>query len=170
MNRPDKQAMETFLAERVPRLRGYVQVVTGSREDAEDIVQEACVKYMRGGPAPGTPQAQAWLFTVCRNRAINLARDRARGRQREQAYVEMFDRQTPAATGSLDRAEAFHRIEECMRKLPYLLREMLYLNVAAGLPVREISEQTGIPKSTVALRVREALILVNRCCHEEPCV
>lgn len=158
---------EAFLAERMPRLRAYVQVVTGSREDAEDIVQEACVKYMRGGPAPGTPQAQAWLFAVCRNRAINLARDRSRARQREQAYAEMVEVHVPAPTDSSNRSEAIRKVEACMHKLPYLLREMLYLNVATGLSIREISEQTGIPKSTVALRVREALVLVNRCCHEE---
>jgi len=167
MNRRDARELEAFLAERMPRLRGYVQVMTGSREDAEDIVQEACVKYMRGGPPPGTPQAQAWLFATCRNRALNLARDRARERQREQAYAELADIHIATPAESSDRAEALRRIEECMRKLPVLLREMLYLNVAVGLPVREISEQTGIPKSTVALRVREALVLVNRCCHRE---
>ena len=167
MNRRDEMEREAFLAERMPRLRAYVQVMTGSREDAEDIVQEACVKYMRGGPAPGTPQAQAWLFSVCRNRAINLARDRARSRQREQAYAEMFEPHVPSPIDNSIQADAMRRVEACMQKLPYLLREMLYLNVALGLPIREISEQTGIPKSTVALRVRDALVLVNRCCHKE---
>ena len=167
MNRPNEMERDEFLIGRMPRLRAYVQVMTGSRQDAEDIVQEACVKYMRGGPAPGTPQAQAWLFTTCRNRAINLARDRARARQREQAYAELLEPHVPGPQADSNRVEALSRIEACMHKLPYLLREMLYLNVAVGLPVREISEQTGIPKSTVALRVREALILVNRCCHEE---
>ena len=167
MNRRDEMEREAFLAERMPRLRAYVQVMTGSREDAEDIVQEACVKYMRGGPAPGTPQAQAWLFSVCRNRAINLARDRARGRQRDQAYAEMLETYIPSPAENSIQAETIRRVEACMRKLPYLLREMLYLNVAAGLPIREISERTGIPKSTVALRVRDALVLVNRCYHKE---
>ena len=167
MSSHDLPQAQAFLTEHMPRLRGYLRIMTGNREDADDILQEVCVKYLRSGPLPGTPQARSWLFSACRNRALNLSRDRARRHQREREYVNTFD---PGDAGPLrgsDRLENLSRIEECMGKMPHALREVLYLNVAVGQSVREISDQTGIPKSTVAVRVREALVLLNRCFHQE---
>ena len=158
---------QAFLMEQMPRLRGYLRMMTGHREDAEDILQETCLKYLRSGPQPGTPQARSWLFAVCRNRAVNLTRDRARRRRREEQYAESFSGEESDGSTARERADNLGRIESCMRKMPVSLREMLYLNVVTGLSVREIGERLGVSKSTAATRVREALIELNRCYHGE---
>ena len=56
-------------------------------------------------------------------------------------------------------------MDAALKQLAVEYREPLYLNVAEGLSVREIAERTGTSKSTVAVRVREALVLLNRAFH-----
>src|SRR5215813_7626423 len=64
----------------IPLLQ-YARRITGDREQARDVVQETFVKFQRNGAelqeAPAT-----WLFTVCRNAALNVCR-----KERRMMYV-----------------------------------------------------------------------------------
>src|SRR5438552_17531654 len=51
--------------------------ITGDRERARDVVQETFVKFQRNG-ASQNPQPAPWLFTVCRNGALNVCRKEKR--------------------------------------------------------------------------------------------
>lgn len=166
-----KRALENqargYLLEMTPKLRGYLRMMLGSRQDAEDVVQDVFVKYLRHGPEPGTGHADAWLFTAARNRALNLLRARARRLSREGQYIQLLDRRPATPLDVTRRRESHQRIEECMRKMPQPLREILYLNVVEEMPVREIGARVGLAKSTVAARVKEGLLELDRCFHEE---
>src|SRR5438876_7565925 len=52
--------------------------ITGDRERARDIVQETFVKYQRNGAASHAEEPATWLFTVCRNGALNVCRKERR--------------------------------------------------------------------------------------------
>src|SRR5437763_16847710 len=47
--------------------------ITGDRERAPDVVQETFVKFQNNG-AFQNPEPATWLFTVCRNGALNVCR------------------------------------------------------------------------------------------------
>lgn len=140
-------------------------MMLGNSSDVDDVLQEVSLKYFRQGPEPKTPQAEAWLFAACRNRTLNLLRDRARQQRRELEYAQFVAPVARDPRETAEQADAMRRIEGCLQKIPASLREMLYLKVVGGLTVREIAERTEVPKSTVALRAREALVLLNRCFH-----
>jgi RNA polymerase sigma-70 factor (ECF subfamily) len=144
-----------------PRLRGYLRVLLADPNDAEDALQETFLAYLKSGPGPGAAESQAWLFRVSRNRALNLLRDEGRRRRREEVHAAAAE----AAADPADRAaqaEAARRMEVCLQMVPLDAREMLYLKAVEGLSLREIAERTGTPKSTVALRLQEGLVLLNR--------
>jgi RNA polymerase sigma-70 factor (ECF subfamily) len=162
MRRQGPSAAEGFLLAMAPRLRGYVRVLLANAADAEDVLQETFLGYLKGGPGAGTPNAERWLFRVARNRALNLLRDEARRRRREAARPEPAPRPAPDPAGQAELSEAARRIEACLDQVPLEAREMLYLKVAEDLSLSEIAERTGTPKSTVALRLQEGLILLNR--------
>lgn len=73
---------DTFEGER-PRLTGLAYRITGSRADAEDVVQEAWIRWAAQGPGSVESPA-AWLTTV----TSRLALDRLRAqRRRREVYV-----------------------------------------------------------------------------------
>jgi RNA polymerase sigma-70 factor, ECF subfamily len=157
--------IDAYLRGQRPRLTGYLRMMLGGSADVDDVTQEVFLRYFRQGPEPGTPQADAWLFAASRNRALNLLRDGARRQKRELEYAQSVE---PAGRDPLnpdEQADALRRIEDCMQKLPAALREMLYLKIVGGLTVREVADRISVPKSTVALRTSEALVLLTRCFH-----
>ena len=56
--------------------------LTGDRETARDVVQDTFVKLCSTDPAKLNGRLAPWLFTVCRNRAYDVGKKRAR----EKAY------------------------------------------------------------------------------------
>jgi len=77
----DEPFAERFFAEQRPRLIGLGYRLLGSLTDAEDVVQEAWMRWSRADHAALQSPA-AWLTTV----VSRLGIDRLRARQRDQAH------------------------------------------------------------------------------------
>jgi len=137
-----------------PRLLLCARQWTASMADAEDVVQEAFVrfwKHQRG--LSGEPLAL--LLTSVRRAALDSARSRGRRADREARSVDASDGPLfePLAEGD-DRRVA---IESALGRLPPEQREVLALKIWSGLTFAEIAEQLGIPANTAASRYRYAL-------------
>jgi len=150
-----------------PRLRGYLHVLLGGWDGVEDVLQDVFLRYLEKGPSPHDPDAGPWLFTVARRVALNWQRSWWRRRRRERIHAQ----ERPAAGDDpaeiAARRESHARIERCLLRLPTDLRELLYLKVVEGLSYSDVAARVDAPRSTVALRVHDALILLNRCFHGE---
>ena len=161
---------QRFLLAHTARLRAYLHMLLGNLHDAEDALQETFVKYLRSGPEP-SDRAERWLFTVCRNEALDLRRREHRRATREQANAngraganDPASRQDDPAQQA-DRRESMARMTLCLSQLPQDLREMVYLKFAEELSLSDIAQRVGMPRSTVALRVQQGLVLLNRYFH-----
>jgi RNA polymerase sigma-70 factor (ECF subfamily) len=152
---PTAAAAEYLLA-KAAQLRAYLRVLLGPSPEVEDVLQELFLRYLRSGPRPGTIDADRWLFRVARNVGLTAVRGTRRRRQRETAY-------SPPAAAAPDPAEAAGqkeaagKMQHCLDRLDAEVRELVYLKVVENLSYREIAEQTGVPRSTVAVRVQEGL-------------
>jgi RNA polymerase sigma-70 factor (ECF subfamily) len=97
--------VERFEAER-PRLVGLAYRILGSRIDAEDVVQDAWLRYERAGPST-IHEPAAWLTTVVSRLALDQLRS---ARHRREAYVgpwlPEFVRSDPAPDGRDPEASA----------------------------------------------------------------
>src|SRR5918997_1822843 len=98
---PDAERIERVLVAERPRLVGLAYRITGSRLDAEDVVQEAWERARRSdGRAVERPAA--WLTTV----VARLALDHLKAAQRRrETYVGPWLPE-PVATGHSDEASA----------------------------------------------------------------
>jgi len=127
----------------------YALGVTGSREDAEDAVQEVFVRLARAGRIPCAGQALArYLFRAARNAAISALRRRRR------------DRTVPLEDGL--RAEppgedSFGGLRDAVRGLPLKQREVLALKVLQQMTFEEIGAALGVSANTAASRYRYAI-------------
>src|SRR5215472_16838466 len=127
--------------------------LTGDRADAEDVVQEACLRAFRGIGGFAGVNARAWVLTIVRHAAYTWL-----GKNRSASLVMVDDLeaveqapQTPEAE-LIAKADA-RRLEAAIAELPVPFRETLVLRDIQGLDYREISEVTKVPIGTVMSRL-----------------
>ncbi|CAM5763939.1 RNA polymerase subunit sigma [Mesorhizobium amorphae] len=140
--------------------------LTGSAADAEDVVQDACMKAYAGIGGYAGGNARAWLLTIVRNASYTwLARNRPR------AIVAVGD------LNDLDDMSATHReqspdddgpearlianadlaaLEMAIAALPEPFRETLVLRDINGLSYRDIAAMLDVPIGTVMSRLARA--------------
>lgn len=125
---------------------------TGNHADAQDVVQEAVIRFWpRRAEASDPP---AFLAACVRNGAIDFARRRSRRRARESAARIAAE---PMLESPLEQNERRDAIEAALTHLPPEQREVVVMKVWAGLTFRQIAEALDIPANTAASRYRYAL-------------
>ncbi len=140
-----------------PRLLLCARQWTRTLADAEDVVQEAFVRYWRHQRhLPGDPQAL--LITSIRRAAIDHARRESRRSAREdKADGGLEERESVFIAQPSEEAERRREIEAALQKLSDLQREVLVLKIWNELTFEQIAAILDIPANTAASRYRYAL-------------
>ena len=132
--------------------------LSGNSADAEDIVQEACLRALRGLDRYSGGSARAWLLAITRNAAFTWL---ARNRPKALVITETIENLAPAEGAAtpeealIAKADAA-AIELAIGALPPPFKETLVLRDINGLSYREIAEITGVPLGTVMSRLARA--------------
>lgn len=158
---PHDDSWKTWFQLHGPKLLLCARQWTRSLADAEDVVQEAFVRYWRHQRRLGG-DPQALLFTSVRRAACDLARRDLRRVGREQRTED--DREISAGLFE-PQAEADDRrlaIEAALQRLSAEQREVLTLKIWGELTFDEISRQLDIPLHTAASRYRYALAALRK--------
>lgn len=144
---------------------GLARWVTGNRADAEDVVQEACLRALRGITGFSGGNGRAWLLTIVRNAAYDWMRKNRSPTIVHVDDLEAIERmQTPDDTATagdnpetalIARADEA-KLESAIADLPTVFRETLVLRDVQGLDYREIATITGVPIGTVMSRLARA--------------
>jgi RNA polymerase sigma-70 factor (ECF subfamily) len=135
-----------------------------SRADAEDVVQEAFVRFWRSRRRAIDPVA--FLYTCVRRYALDWQRNRGRRIVREQAAARPEAEALFARRAEQDeRREA---VEGALATLPEAQREVLVMKIWGGLSFPQIATALGIPANTAASRYRYALDRLRVRLTEEP--
>jgi RNA polymerase sigma-70 factor (ECF subfamily) len=143
----------------------YARRLLGDVDLAADAVQHAFVQLCGQSRATAGENPAAWLFRVCRNRAL----DHLRRAGREQPLVEASAGQDPALTGqptflegALDPAAAAEqrelaaRLRDLLRELPAPQREAIDL-WCEGFSSKEIAGITGRTEGHVRVLTHRGL-------------
>ena len=128
-----REALRRFEA---PLLR-FAASIAGPAH-APDVVQDTFVKLCREDRPKLEGHLAPWLFTVCKNGAIEVVRRERRLSSMEETDVEPSPDSGPGA--KLERKENETRIGAAMAALPEKHREALLLKVDGGLSYKEIAE------------------------------
>lgn len=140
--------------------------LTGSATDAEDVVQDACIKAYAGIGGYAGGNARAWLLTIVRNASYTwLARNRPRhlvvvGDLDDLEEVSAFHRdqlpESESPEASLIAKADSAALEAAIAALPEPFRETLVLRDINGLSYREIAVMLEVPIGTVMSRLARA--------------
>ena len=135
--------------------------ITGSRADAEDVVQEASLRAFRAINSFADGNSRPWVLTIVRNTAYTWMR---KNRPATVTTVEDLEAveaaqvdagapedETPEAA-LIAKADAAC-LQAAIADLPTAYRETLILRDVQGLAYREISDVTGVPIGTVMSRL-----------------
>ena len=131
----------------------YAKWLAGDLESARDIVQEAFLRLCREDPSKLDGRVGPWLFTVCRNLALDSRRKAVR-----MTSLESHD--IPVGSDIEEQAEAqqaLARIRGVLGQLPANQREVVYLKFQCDLSYKEISEITALSVSNVGFVLHTAV-------------
>jgi RNA polymerase sigma-70 factor (ECF subfamily) len=144
-----------------PKLLLCARQWTRSLADAEDVVQEAFVRFWRHQRAlPGDPVAL--LVTSVRRAAFDRARRDLRRTAREERVAEGEENHPALFATSLENDDRRAAIESALQRLPAEQREVLVLKIWSELTFEEIATQLDIPPNTAASRYRYALAALRK--------
>ncbi len=154
------------IAQLLPELRAAARLLTSSRAEADDLVQEALLRMLRA-TASFTPEPQygddlraamrPWGLTILRN----TFREGWRRARREQAHREEVTQEEGRAGGE-EAAHQLHDLSRAMARLPPALREALVLVGAQGLSHEEAAAVCNVPVGTMKARVSRARAALSR--------
>ena len=140
--------------------------LTGNATDAEDVVQEACLRAFRGIGGFAGGNARAWVLTITRHAAYTwLSKNRSPALvvvdDPEEAERKELSRGAPLEGAQTPEAALIAktdatRLEAAIAQLPVPFRETLVLRDVQGLDYREIAQVTNVPIGTVMSRLARA--------------
>jgi RNA polymerase sigma-70 factor, ECF subfamily len=139
-----------------------------NRQNAEDVVQEACLRAVRffGGYQGG--DARAWLLRIVRNTAYTfLAKNRPAELAEELNERLYVDPRPDAETLAIKSMESA-RLQEALERLPVRFREALILREMEGMSYKQIAEVIGIPMGTVMSSLARARARLKELLAEAP--
>jgi len=168
--RRDPEAYDRLIEQYSPRLYGYFYRLTGSKHDAEDLLQELFVRLVRTiGNYKHEGKFDGWLFRI----ALNLVRDRVRRRKTAKSAGLMQQSYTPTdekdllarlpdnSAGQpdeiLQRAEQIDRMQQAVKKLPEPEREVIMMRHFSQMSFREIAQAMNVPLGTALARGHRGL-------------
>ena len=136
----------------------YARWLTRNDAEAEDVVQDACVRAMRFFSSLRDDDARAWLLTIVRNtwysRVSRLAK-----MSTERPLNEAQDQWPDRALDPEERLVQQHTVSlvrRALEQLPVDFREVIVLREIEGLSYKEIAAVAGVPIGTVMSRLARA--------------
>jgi len=177
----ESDCYHNVILDNLDALYGFAMSLSRNPIDAEDLVQEACLRAIKGlvkRDIQSNPRV--WLFTILRNVWINqwrrrtkgpefipLGKNRGEGERFEQWLLD--ERERPDA--NFERSDLSEKIRAAIAELPEVFREVVVLRYFEGLSYREIGSVLGCPAGTVMSRLSRARVQLHNMLDEKntPC-
>ncbi len=157
------RAWKSWLREHSSRLYVYARQRSQSREDAEDIIQDALIRLWgyqeeRGNVPPDLPLA----YSVLRFVAMDHIKKQGRKKRKEDAVIFLHDQEDYWLDTNAEDGEEAVLLRQAVEKLGEKLREVVTLKIWGGLTFAQIAEAMTISPNTAASRYRYALEQLER--------
>jgi len=168
MKTADRSWIPAALAEYEQPLTRYAAHITGDTERAREIVQDVFLKLCRQNPAQIIDHLAQWLYTVCRNRALDVSRKERRMTGISDAQLELQPHSGPEVTAALEQEEQLAAVLDILRTLPANQQEVIRLKFQSDLSYLEISKITNLSVSNVGFLIHTGLKTIREKAGKQP--
>jgi RNA polymerase sigma-70 factor (ECF subfamily) len=130
--------------------------LTATEQDAEDVVQEACLRAVRFFPGYQGGSARAWLLSIVRRTSYTW---REKNRENEMTTIAFDEELHSAGSEAIDpevlllRQADREMIRQALQELPVEFREVIVLRELEQLSYKEVATVAEIPLGTVMSRL-----------------
>lgn len=131
----------------------YARWLTKNDAEAEDVVQDACVRALRFFSNLRNEDARAWLMAIVRNSWYSRSASRP-----ERANLPLDEPSDPSLTpeARVIQQQQIDRVRTAVESLPPDFREVIVLRELEGLSYKDIAAIAGVPIGTVMSRLSRA--------------
>lgn len=154
----DRAAFATLYGHFAPRVKFFLMKSGTPAAMAEDCAQDVLATvWQKAALFDGSRASVAtWIFTIARNRRIDLAR---RDRRPEPEDVEWMgaDDMAPDQSEVFEAEEESRVLSQALAELPEKQRALIQRAYYGDLTHSEIAAETGLPLGTIKSRIRLAL-------------
>lgn len=152
-----EQFIEQAMADYESPLIGYAATILKDPDRARDVVQDTFVRLCEQDITKVRAGLKSWLFTVCRNRALDLLR-----KDKRIEPIEEIRWQKVAGTGlqpdeQADFDERISRVMKLLDRLSDNQREVILLKFQQGLSYQEIEKVTGLTSGNIGFLIHTGL-------------
>lgn len=154
----DKKAFITLFEHFAPRVKSFLMKGGASPELADELAQETMLTIWNKAESYNPKQAAAstWIFTIARNKRIDMIRKTKRHGINPEDPMLLEDT-SPGPRHNALHNEEVNILADALKDLPEQQAELIRKSFFEDKPHAEIAQETGIPLGTVKSRIRLAL-------------
>jgi RNA polymerase sigma-70 factor (ECF subfamily) len=149
-------------------LTRYAAHLMGDRERAREIVQDTFLKLCTQKPSRIRNHLAQWLYTVCRNRALDVRRKESRMTSISDAQLSMQIDCRAEPSVLAEQEEQLNRVLAVLSTLPANQQEVLRLKFQGDLSYDEISRITKLSVGNVGFLIHTGLNTIRERIHDRP--
>jgi RNA polymerase sigma-70 factor (ECF subfamily) len=135
----------------------YAARLLGDADAARDVVQETFLRLCSQDRSGIEPRLAEWLFTVCRNRALDVLRKESRMTRLSDEQVHRCLSPDPGPPDVAQRRELARRVLGLLDNLPPNQKEVIRLKFQNGFSYQEISRISGHSVSNVGFLIHAGM-------------
>lgn len=159
-------ALESLMMRYEERVFQFILRVVNVAELAEEITQDVFVKIWEGRDSLGEIDSiAAWMYTLGRNRAINLLRELSARAAREAHYARESDWFTGGETS--DNTELYRLVDEAVAQMPEKCQQIFILKRDEGLSNEEIANRYNLSIHTVKNQLKKSYAILRKSLAEQ---
>jgi RNA polymerase sigma factor (sigma-70 family) len=142
-NSPDRDWVRAALDRYERPLTLYAARMLGDPDAARDVVQDTFLRLCAQERDAIEPRLAEWLFTVCRNRALDVLRKESRMTQLSDDHARLRPAAEPGPDDVVETRESAAKAVRLLDSLPQSQREVIRLKFQNGFSYKEISRISG---------------------------
>jgi len=138
-------------------LIGYAAGIVHDVERAKDVVQDTFIRLYKQDVEQVKGGLKSWLYTVCRNRALDILRKEKRMISVEDEELQREAVSVDAPDKAAQQNEQVNRVMHFMERLSENQRTVITMKFQQGLSYAEIAEKTGLTSGNIGFLIHNGL-------------
>lgn len=164
-----EEFIERAVEEHESALISYAKTFVYDLDRARDVVQETFIRLCQQDPEKVGEHLRSWLFTVCRNRCLDVLRKDRRIEPIDDLRWQNLASDEPPPDQQAQDYDCFTHVMHFMDRLPKNQKEVILLKFQQGMSYGEIHSVTGLTEGNIGFlihtglkKLREWMPLTNR--------